>query len=470
MTETDVKRKDWELATVEVFGAGMSELCGTYKFAGRSEAAVPGIDGSDAVGAPRYSMEGTKDGKPATYWMDRVDECSSWRIGCFSDDTLQYYYQSNAASDVALMTPPTRLWSYIGPDVPAERQAAVMRPPILLYENERLVDWRQDPKDSHADCKIEITSSGASTVYHVHKNRLAGLLQGLDFLATKVLLNDLSAAAFPILLDYLYSGGNLVHVRVGRHDALVGLYWLACHLKMHRLKHILQVDLMATGNKDPLSCAGYLIPAAAIGLDEDSAESFVSEKAIQLITDHLDKLTFQDDAALEQLASKLTLSALLAVLWGNQERSQLCSLVVAKFCESPGFENAKTFFEVTDPTVLPELHPQATWPLLQKERELVANDTLSNLQERCVTALAMHWDNESVTEMHGGAFYLQSKAFQDRLMEKAQHHTAIMGTPRSHPRTPRTPRTRPGASQTPRSSKIHKTSQRLFSSSSGELE
>ena len=148
-----------------------SAVDGGYTFAGRRY-----------YDTPRYERRGLWKGKEAVVNIDLASGSHShWSIVAAYDEkegdiTEDLLYQSNpfaSRETTQRSLAPQRGWWRV------DRQSSLSCPPVLLFGDTKLLDWRQDPAESMADYAIEIThdddkdGKAKSTTYHVHKLVLA---------------------------------------------------------------------------------------------------------------------------------------------------------------------------------------------------------------------------------------------------------------------------------------------------------
>jgi hypothetical protein len=171
--------------------------------------------------------------------------------------------------------PPHRGWCFSGS---VEGDTC---PPILIYGDEDLLDWRYDSEESLADYTIEVVymKDGAEnqSTYHVNRAFLANASsyfkrlfvsqRGQHFVELKdkvctIELEPLAAKMFPNFLDYMYDNGRS-GLKVCHPRQSVALYWLANYFGVPRLT--VDLDHLFIGDLVPETCGEYL--SAARDLD-----------------------------------------------------------------------------------------------------------------------------------------------------------------------------------------------------------
>jgi hypothetical protein len=124
------------------------------------------------------------------------------------------------------------------------------------------------------------------------------------------------------------------------------------------------------------------------------------------------------DVFLDELTGVLDTDNLLSLLRktrADKNRGQMASEIVAEYCNQNQID-VDTFTTMTCAGCLPYIRSSAVWRLLGKERELFGEQSMSNLQLRCIDALAtgfgyFHCGEESPLR-------LQSKEFMHKLINK----------------------------------------------------
>jgi hypothetical protein len=387
-----VERKQGGPETVVVFGCGEEAGNGTYHLTGESM--------RHEKPNPRYEMQGILDGKTVRCQLvkcsDRIDN-GAWILDI--GDKVKFHSIAPPNSNPHL--PPCRGWW----------NESCTRPPIVLNGDENIIDWRQDPGYSLADYKIDVmyeqNGSSITTTYHCHRVILVNssahftsLLKGnakdgCSFSElkenTSIELNSVVAAVFPHFLDYIYSRFSDT-ARSCQHDLIqidFGFLWFANYFGMSKLKS--DLDLVLAAKLNLSTSAEFLGYALELGLQHivDAVISLCSENLFQL--NDIEKE--DEDWYFETLAEVFDADCLLSVLTKKNADvaiSRNASKLVAAFC---GLHNidVETFQALTCDTLLPDIDSGAALQLLEKERVLIiaAPDTLiSNLQERCIDALA----------------------------------------------------------------------------------
>ncbi|GKZ00258.1 hypothetical protein MPSEU_000978700 [Mayamaea pseudoterrestris] len=407
-------RKKGECETIVVFGAGTVEVNGEYRFAGR------------ANGHAHYEMKGTWEGSLATFAIFAAYD-KRWYIGIL--ELQKECYRTCKIQDASLL-PPARIWWC---DVDANCKGP---PPILFHDGITLLDWRHDPIVSFADYEIVITVEGTteSTSYHVHKIFLssgsayfAGIWgAGANFAeghenTSQICLDRLTADAFPHLLDYLYwvyaNHGRIGLLAASDYWENVSLYWLADYFKIHQLTQDLDHDFEKDIAANPCSCHHYLPSAQTLGVQPRI------NSVVDTYVAHFSELTEED---IDDLADDLIAPTLVLIL-GKIEASEchglIASQLVAAFCERV-LVDSETFLALSNATVLPHIHPDAVWALLDAESKVLgapaSTTELTNLQERCIEALSANF--LSIDFDDNGPAASQSPLFYCKLMAKSQEH------------------------------------------------
>jgi hypothetical protein len=417
-------RNEGEPETVVVFGSGNDIVNGTYHFAGRLN------------DKPKYEMQKMIEGKAMTCQLESLlRPRDSWVIKV--DDKNQFRCSTVASDEPHL--PTCRGWWFVN----------CIRPPIVLYSDENIIDWRQDPEHSLADYRVDVVydrnGTTITTTYHCHRVILSNSSKYFSRLfkgnakggpafveskenASKIDLNASVAEIFPYFLDYMYwhfsdKGRSHHHLSPVLHQQNIGLYWLADYFEVSKLKrdrdHFLATEL------DVHYSSGYLKYALELGIQHivDAIILYCSEHLIQL-EDETEDEREDEDWVFEAHAKVFDAACLLSVLEKKKPEVRVslkASKLVAQFCDVHDVD-AETFQTLTEYGLLPVIDSGAALQLLEKERALLATpDTaISNLQERCIDALAC--DFIQLDTIEESLLQQQSTAFLARLIVKAREH------------------------------------------------
>lgn len=267
---------------------------------------------------------------------------------------------------------------------------------------ERLT-WRMDPKQSLSDWKIEVVVSGenedpCSNVYHVHQCVLAVGHKKSNFFV-KLFCGPFSesvtksscmefeqevADAFPILLDYLYSHEDKLDVTT---ENIPVLMKLADYLDIQSVRD--EIAKYCLKNLGTQTCAIFY------GYGEDYKILSLQEAAIDICLINLEAIC--PDSSSIASDSRLTFWLELQKHMKNAFDEYLLhfSRLVAAFCFcNKATLNIDDFKALTSSKDLPQIHYKAAELLIQVELELENHNAteLSDLQERCIDALATAWE------------------------------------------------------------------------------
>jgi hypothetical protein len=320
---------------------------------------------------------------------------------------------------------PSRGWaSLIGPS----DEPTVQRPPIVFFDDQKILDWRLDPEESRSDFKMTVVHMKdgvptTTTEYHLHRSIIALASNYFARLVTEgaqsntVEIPALAAAVFPYFLDYLYGlypnhwPVSMCHCDEGDD---VGLYWLAQYFDVPQLRLHLEAEL---GN--------YILNNVG-----DEYISIAKELGVQPVLDFIFKAFAEQmgeysfyDFELEKYAKVMDTQDLLSVVRDMRNGSE-CSLnasrLVKAFCAFH-FMDADTFSRVTDVAVMPVIHHNAVWPLLEMERELFGDsattNSLTSFQTRCIAAVAQCGPSTFMSLPSTGSFVWLAKFIRELLHE-----------------------------------------------------
>ena len=271
------------------------------------------------------------------------------------------------------------------------------------------LSWRMEPQESHSDWTIEILTvvagKTAHSTYHVHKNilsvgpRRSGYFARLfsnknlkehETQTSRIALQELAAAAFPVMLDYLYSlwDDDENHPPI-KHESAVALHHLGGYFEVRGLRKKARAFWKKEMKTERL--AAYLEPA----------KLFHDEKAYQAVVKKCCSFfPYYDDLVDPRLMEVSDAQFWLDVLKqshqeGNTQRTPALSNLVSTFCSTQKERlDADTFLKLTNEEVLPKLSANAAIELLELEKFFVpaaigSAHELSNLQERSIEALTL---------------------------------------------------------------------------------
>lgn len=274
--------------------------------------------------------------------------------------------------------------------------------PPLATIRDRL-HWRLDPSDSLSDWKIEVlvASDDKETtivdIYHVHKVHLAAGAHCSEYFSrlfkdagthtqsqsftSRIDLHKLAASAFPLLLDFLYAPDGQLELSTGNATAL---HWLGKRFEIRRLQW--EAKRFWKNTLSTRTCVTYYEHAKLL------QDEILYAIASQYIVNHIDEI---------QITSRL-LHVSDADFWlhvlqsydGSETRSLHLSKLIAHFCALNQI-TAETFRNLTQEKFLPYIDGEAALSLLEVERSVTSPDPmiLSDLQKRCIEALAYCWDS-----------------------------------------------------------------------------
>jgi len=208
------------------------------------------------------------------------------------------------------------------------------------HDDEGKLDWRDDPEKSQADWTIVVAAAGrrSSHTYHVHKfmlgagtqqsayfkgafvGRASGTPEGSNQTSAMTLL-DSAADAFPVYLDFCYTGE--LYATTTSATALLHLaHYLRCRSLHKAVTDFMQLDLSGA------TAAVYLREAEVYKLDK------VAAAALPLCAAHLgSSLSSEEVEQVLALPPPLFQRVLLA-----PERacsSEELSVLMSKYCRGP---------------------------------------------------------------------------------------------------------------------------------------
>ena len=270
-------------------------------------------------------------------------------------------------------------------------------------EEDRL-SWQMDPEDSCSDWTIIITVKGTPNyTYYVHKNILSVGPKKSDYFwsvfhrsglytegknhTSKIDLDDLSASAFPTMLDFQYSNNDVLNIT---HDNCVPLHLLGQYFGISSLglkvvqfwDNELKLDKCVTCYQHSKL---FRVDVAHLAIVKKCCKDWEGGDAVE------------DSALLGHVDVAFWLSV-LEYSQGKQSRTLL--LKFTQFCvKEKDRLGAENFKKLTDANLLPKLSQESATDLLIVERSIMAStgnveatrNHLSTLQERCVTALVPYW-------------------------------------------------------------------------------
>jgi hypothetical protein len=383
-----------------VFGAGIEAANGVYHLTSENTGTLRDC-------CPYYAMmRDQSDDHEKTF---RVYPCGEdeppmrWLI---SDPDGKDLYSSNPVLDGSLIPPLRGFWDN------SESENG-FRPPIIFLGESRFLDWRHEPEQSFADYRIDIIREKEEaedqtpeliTTYHVHSLMIAssssyfaklcaGIRQGQSYVegknrTSRIVLKSSQAKLFPCLLDHLYAVYSIKGMSSKTRpwcDKVTEFYWMADYFGVTPLLQDLE-----RGWKEEMNLwnfSFYLCPAQEFGVEP------IVRAAFELLGEFLGVERFVVDELLR--SEEASLVKLLRTGTMTEDWSRKASQIVSRVCSYPRID-LPTFTALTDAALLPHIEAKAVWGLLRKESELVVLPewcTVSNLQRRCISALATDFAN-----------------------------------------------------------------------------
>lgn len=260
------------------------------------------------------------------------------------------------------------------------------------------LSWRDDKEVSLSDWTLIIATASsctsASTIkeYHVHRTSLATGVRGMDYFKvifrglelsehgdsiSRIELRPSAAAAVDALLDFVY--GLPLAATTGSAVALLHLAQYFRGRAAHdAVAHFVKGDLNSS------TAPTYLAEATIYGMEQIAAEAF------RLCVANLGAPTSLVVGAMDMLEPETFLRVLQSPALKCD--SKLLSLHVASFCRGKTID-ASLLRELTPATLMPEVSPSVSFPLLQLalKHEILATEAqpgLPTLQGRCIRAAA----------------------------------------------------------------------------------
>jgi len=276
-------------------------------------------------------------------------------------------------------------------------------------EDENHLTWRMAPKVSHSDWTIEIvesctTSSTTAPIsyYHVHRAILAvgpkrsqyferlfqKIYREYETSTSRIELDELSANAFPALLDYMYSRNDDLDISCKNAAAL---YNLSQYFDIEKLRLEIQDYWQNTMVVDEFGT--YYEQAARFG------NAVLTEDVLNNICASLEAVKL--DSHLAQIADTQLWLNVVAKIKGNPKSQLFLCPLIADFCSNNQDVTMEVFNKLTGESALPKISHETAVQFLELEKEIIPESAslseLSNLQERCVSALAASWCNLDTT-------------------------------------------------------------------------
>ncbi|GKY94540.1 hypothetical protein MPSEU_000419700 [Mayamaea pseudoterrestris] len=416
MTNKQMWRTNDVPESIQVFGAGIDAVNGTYKK-------------NVGYGPVKYKkLSRLFDGTIQYELCITQGDVKRWEIK--SADAI---YTSDDVSSSSSLPPSRGWWPMIMANVP---------PPILFSDYEAILDWRHPAEESLSDYTIEIVTIEkrvkAVKKYHCHKVVLAstskyfhGLLCLMDkdgptfaegqVNISRIELDATTAKYMPMILDYMYSSysqggapiGSMVRpARPNRIADSAYMYWLADYFQISRLvKNIQKFWSTALRARD---CARLVNAALSRHIQPALDAVFELFRC---------RLSSFDTSSMDTLIDACDLAFALKLLQetGNGPgHSLILSKAIAACCRNHAIDT-KLFKSLIDKAKLPSIDKSAVLTLLEKERELCGDlcpATVSNLQKRCIEALALDFGHLQLDDK--SSLQLQSGAFLCNLLNKSR--------------------------------------------------
>jgi hypothetical protein len=358
-------------------------------------------------------------------------------------------------------------------------------PPTEAYSEH--LSWRLDPSATHSDWTIEIISYPASSaaatttvaatttntslnqdgpgndsytgntsnsvLYHVHKNILSvgprrseyfvRLFQKLDRFAesqsnrSTIELDELSAKAFPVLLDFMYGGSSKPQqqqqqeplLQLETHTA-TAVHSLGSYFEMRLLKWRVRQFLIKDVSIE--TCAIYLEHACV--LHDEKIKAAVGGYCAQ----HIQKLS--KESPILQIYDPIFWMAVMMLLPRNDSRQ--ASVLMAQFCRIHWERlDAETFLELTDAKLLPELKTLVCPTLIRLENLVVgcrrdsmaptsssssshsssvsSGTSITSLQDRALTSISTARLRHPLSERPLALYTAQGPEFMAELLRRS---------------------------------------------------
>ena len=264
------------------------------------------------------------------------------------------------------------------------------------------LSWRQDKTQSFSDWTIVVKHDGGDDkTYFVHKTMLAAGLRPSSYFVrcfnssmaesasstTTLTLQQSSAAAFPLYLDFAYTGE--LNATSATACALLHLAdYLGCRALHEATIKFAKVDLSQT------TCAVYLREASLYRLEKAEAAAF------KLCSSHFKDLDI--DESLHELSPELFLKVIRDNAGGFT--SAEVSVCVAQYCRGPYAEtvDAKLLEALT--ATITDVHPTVAYALLELASQ--HKPTVSKgptLAARCIAACTEQWQEALVPKLRSAA-------------------------------------------------------------------
>ena len=267
--------------------------------------------------------------------------------------------------------------------------------------------------------EVVVPTSAKSTLYHVHKSVLAvGPRRSQHFVklfrsdpvtlpkeeasstSTRLEMEELTATAFPVLLDYLYDHRATIHITTYNATAL---HVLSQRLEMKHLRskvrefwvHDISMDHMAIYYQHATALGGLDDPLILRALEVYCAQHlFDSDSGNCTIADLLDLIDPQ------------FLFHVIQQAYGHAADKEVfslrLSLIVAVYCNIHYLTdlNQAMFYKLTDAQHLPVMESQAAKAFLELQEKIsgTPNATVTSLTERCIAVLSEQWDEACVKQ------------------------------------------------------------------------
>jgi len=268
------------------------------------------------------------------------------------------------------------------------------------------LSWRSDPKASLSDYRIRIYVKGGdskSKTYYVHKTMLAFGSKKSAYYArlfqskssggqepinkSNIELEKPAADAFPYLLDYIYSPHD-DDLDID-HENAVALHRLAVYFEVALLRR--KSLTFCNDNMTIDQCGIYWEQARLVN------DKVIQRLAVQKFLENMTAYSSCEFGTASQLLQTSDERFWLDVLKENKGKPtrHLATFIGVVCFERMSQIDPEMFLQLTDETLLPEMSFVAAQQLLFVESVLLpeANRSreLTNLQERCVKALASSW-------------------------------------------------------------------------------
>lgn len=276
----------------------------------------------------------------------------------------------------------------------------------LAHNDDDIIAWRLDPEESWSDWKIEIRRKDSQSIdtYHVHRTHLTSGAETSNYFValfrssnnfresdstSRIELEDEAAEAFPLFLDFIYSG------KLPSQEKMISLHYLGSYFGNKSLE---KMGRAAVEKHLTVENLQYCLPLI-LKFPHDSLLNIARFRLLQLYLQggsregwDLPLFTQVDTSFFEALIEDWNLVIFSRAQWARTFDPFISRIIAQYIDANPQCITKDIFIRLTDKRRMPVVDARCASKLLELESTILGNDlrsstSLSCLQYRCLHAL-----------------------------------------------------------------------------------